>query len=47
MIGSKGCREAIHADFHELVQCRFLCHEILPSVVSYLNSETESWQIEK
>ncbi len=39
--------DAVHADAHELVQCRILFHPNPPSVVSYLNSESEDWQAVK
>ena len=32
---------AIHADTHELVQCRFRFHPIPPSVVSHITSKPE------
>ena len=39
--------DVIHADAHELVQCRFLFHSISPSVVSDITSEPGNWQAEK
>ena len=39
--------DTVHADAHQLVQCRFHSHPIPPSLVSYLTSESGSWQVGK